>query len=194
MRLFVAVEIDQAVRRSAARVSAALASALDRGGHRRSVAWVAPQNLHLTLQFLGEVDPARGREVVDCLAPPLSTPAFDIALAGLGTFPPRGPVRVVWMGLAAGAAQVAALYSEIGVRLGSIGFPPEPRPFHPHLTLGRVKSECGPRFRDAIDALREADAGRCRVDHATLFESRLSPSGATYSVLATTPLGYHLTS
>jgi 2'-5' RNA ligase len=57
-----------------------------------------------------------------------------------------------------------------------------------------VKTACGPRLRDAIARARAADAGRCRVDHVTLFESRLSQAGATYSVVATSPLGYHHTS
>jgi RNA 2',3'-cyclic 3'-phosphodiesterase len=194
VRIFVAVEIDEVVRRKAAAVSAGLRAALEQSRDRRSVAWIAPANLHLTLQFLGEIDPSRAKEVAGRLAPPFELPAFDVAVAGLGTFPPSGPTRVIWLGVADGAARLASLYREVASRLDGLGFPRDARPFHGHLTLGRVKTACGPRLRDAIARARAADAGRCRVDHVTLFESRLSQAGATYSVVATSPLGYHHTS
>jgi len=193
MRIFVAVEIDEVVRRNAAKVSASLGAALEQSRDRRSVAWVAPRNLHLTLQFLGEVDPSRAKEVADRLAPPFGVPVFDVAVAGLGTFPSSGPPRVIWLSVTDGAAQLSALYREVAVRLDGLGFPRDARPFHGHLTLGRVKTVCGPRLRDALAAVRAADAGRCRVDHVTLFESRLSQAGSAYSVVATSPLGYHHT-
>jgi RNA 2',3'-cyclic 3'-phosphodiesterase len=189
MRVFLAVEIDDEVKRCAARVSARLAAALDTGAERRSVAWVAAGNLHITLQFLGEVEPPLVREVADRLARPLAVPAFDVALAGLGTFPPSGPPRVVWLGVAEGARSLSTLYREIDARLDGLGFRKDSRPFHAHLTLGRVKAACGQRLRDAIAAAKTADAGRSRVDHVALFESRLSPSGSTYTVVAATPLG-----
>jgi 2'-5' RNA ligase len=193
MRTFVAVEIDEAVRRRAANLSARLGAALEQGGDRRSVAWVAPRNLHFTLQFLGEIDPALAKQVADRLAPPFDMPPFDVAIGGLGTFPPSGPPRVVWLGVTDGAARLSTLYREVAVRLTGLGFPRDARPFRAHLTIGRVKTACGHRLRDAIAAERGADAGRCRVDHVTLFESRLSPAGPTYSVVTTSRLGYHHT-
>jgi len=194
MRLFVAVELDEAVRRGAARIASSLASASEQGGGRRSVTWVAQQNLHLTLQFLGEVDSDLARTVAERLAAPLAVPVFDVGVAGVGTFPPSGPPRVIWLGVTDGAAPLAALYREVDHRLEGLGFPREDRPFRGHLTLGRVKAPCGPRFREALAGARTANAGRCRVDHVTLFESRLSPQGSTYSVVATSRLGYHHTS
>ena len=193
MRVFIAVEIDEAVRRRAAQLSRALASALDQGGDRRSVAWVAPQNLHLTVRFLGEVDVAAVEAVKGRLAPPFYIPAFEVGLSGLGTFPSAGPPRVVWLGVSNGAGALSDVSREIDARLAGLGLPTEERGFHAHLTLGRVKSPVGRRLRDAIAAAGAADAGRCLVDHVTLFESRLSPSGATYSVIATSRLGYHHT-
>jgi RNA 2',3'-cyclic 3'-phosphodiesterase len=194
MRVFVAVEIDEAVRGRAAGVSSNLSALLAHSRNRRSVAWVAPANLHVTLQFLGDIDASRAKEVADRLAPPLSTPSFDVAIAGLGTFPASGPPRVVWLGVTEGAAQVSAVYREVALRLDGLGFPRDARPFHPHLTLGRVRTVCDPGLRDAMAAAVAAEAGRCRVDHVTLFESRLSPSGAVYSVVGISRLGYHQTS
>ena len=193
MRTFIAVEIDEAVRRRAAQLSRALASALERGGDRRTVAWVAPQNLHLTLRFLGEIDAAAVEAVKGRLAAPLETPAFDVGLSGLGTFPPAGPPRVVWLAVSGGAKGLSDVSVEVDSRLAGLGLPKEERGFHAHLTLGRVKRPVGSRLSEAIAAAGAADAGRCLVDHVTLFESRLAPSGATYSVIATSRLGYHHT-
>ena len=194
MRLFVAVELDEAVRREAARVSRALAAALERHGTGRGVAWVAPQNLHLTLQFLGEVDPPAARAVVERLSVPVAIPPFDLALAGLGVFPPTGPPRVIWAGVAEGADALVAAHGEVGRRLEGLGFPRENRPFRSHLTLGRVKAPLGPRLGEVLAETALVGETRCRVDHLTLFESRLSPRGATYSVVATAGLGYHQSS
>jgi RNA 2',3'-cyclic 3'-phosphodiesterase len=193
MRAFIAVEIGEAVRRRAAQLSRSLASALERGGDRRAVAWVAPQNLHLTLRFLGEVDAAAVEAARDRLAAPFETPAFEIGLSGLGTFPPAGPPRVIWLAVSSGAKALSDLSREVDARLDGLGLLTEERGFHAHLTLGRVKGRVGTRVPGAIAAAGAADAGRCLVDHVTLFESRLAPSGATYCVIATSRLGYHHT-
>ena len=193
VRAFIAVEIDEAVRRRAAQLSRALASALERSGGRRAVAWVAPQNLHLTLRFLGEVDAAAVEAVKGRLAAPFDTPAFEVGLFGLGTFPPAGPPRVIWLAVSGGAKALSDVSREVDARLDGLGLPQEERGFHAHLTLGRVKGAVGRRLPDAIAAAGATDAGRCLVDHVTLFESRLSPSGATYCVVATSRLEYHHT-
>ena len=194
MRIFVAVEIDEAVRRRVARVSRALAAALEQGRDRPGVAWVAPHNLHLTLQFLGDIDAPALEAVKSRLAPPFAAPPFEVALSGLGTFPSAGPPRVIWLGVGDGAKALSDLYREVGWRLTGLGFPRDARGFHAHLTLGRIKARVAPRLRDGMAAAGAADAGRCLVDRVTLVESRLSPSGATYCVVATSRLGYHHTS
>ncbi len=187
------MEIDEAVRRRAAQLSRALASALERGGGRGSVSWVAPQNLHLTLRFLGELEAAAVEAVKGRLAAPFDTPAFELGLSGLGAFPPAGPPRVIWLAVSGGAKALSGVSREVDARLAGAGLPRDERGFHAHLTLGRVKRPVGPRLPDAIASAGAADAGRCLVDHVTLFESRLSPSGSTYCVIATSRLGYHHT-
>lgn len=191
MRLFLAVELDEAVRRAAADTARRLSLALERHGVRRGISWVAPANLHFTLHFLGEVDDATARVLVERMSAPLATPPFDLALAGLGTFPPSGPPRVIWLGVGEGAPGLAEAHREIGTRLDGLRVAREHRPFSAHLTIGRVKAPPGPRLADAIAATTPAADARCRVGHVTLFESRLSPRGATYSVIATARLGYH---
>lgn len=191
MRLFVAVEIDDAVKRAAAGIAARLSSALE-SPRRRSVSWVTWQNLHLTLHFLGDVSAALATTVSERLASPLPVEPFDVAVGGVGVFPSSGTPRVVWLGVTEGARSLAALHREVAGRLDGLGLPLEDRPYRAHLTLGRVKAPPGPGFKDALAHERAEAAGRCRVDHVTLFESRLSPDGARYSVVATSRLGYHL--
>lgn len=190
MRLFVAAELDDAVRRSAAEIQARLRKACE-ADNRRAISWVAPENLHFTLQFIGEVEPGVSRQVVEQLTPPFDVPPFDVSVAGVGTFPPSGPPRVVWLGVADGGVPLAALAREVNARLDQVGLPRDDRPFRAHLTLGRVKGPTGPRVRDALAASRDAVAGRCRIERVTLFESRLSPRGSTYAVVLGTRLGYH---
>jgi 2'-5' RNA ligase len=100
---------------------------------------------------------------------------------------------VIWLAVSGGVRAMSDVFREVDARLAGLGLPTAQRGLHAHVTLGRVKRPVGPRLLDAIAATGAADAGRSLVDHVTLFESRLSPSGATYSVIATTGLGYHHT-
>lgn len=190
MRLFVAAELDEELRQRAAAIADSLRAASERDG-RRAIAWVAPANLHFTLRFIGEADAATARRIVEQLAAPFDVPPFSLTVAGVGTFPHSGPPRVVWLGVTVGASELSSLALAVNARLDAIELPRENRPFRPHLTLGRVKGPTGPGFREKLAAAREASAGNCTVRRVTLFESRLSPRGSTYSVVATSPLGYH---
>jgi len=183
MRLFIAVDLDDAVRRHAGRLAERLARDLEPGA-RRAISWVSPRNMHLTLRFLGEVEPAAAAEVVGCLSGPLATPAFRVTTGGVGAFPPSGPPRVIWLGFSSGAEELSALQREIEARLGGHGLPREERPFRAHLTLGRVKGVVGVRARDVLAALVPSPVAECAVDHVTLYESHLSPKGPTYTALA----------
>jgi RNA 2',3'-cyclic 3'-phosphodiesterase len=192
MRLFVAAELDDVVRKRAAEIAARLRRA-DEAAGRRSVSWVAPENLHFTLQFIGEADGSTAQRIVEQLAPPFDLPAFEITIVGVGTFPPMGQPRVVWLGVEHDGVQLSGVARAVNQRLDAIGLPREDRPFRAHLTLGRVRGPVGPRFREALAAARDAEVGRCTIDRVTLFESRLSPHGSAYAVVTTSPLGYHRT-
>lgn len=155
------------------------------------VKWVGAEHLHLTLKFLGEV----GRERIPAVAG-----ALDAALAGFAPFPTRlhaagafpSPARprVVWIGVAAGAAELAALAAAVETALSPLGFPPEDRPFAAHLTVGRVKAP--PRDPAAlpalIDAVRDRTWGEFVVPEVHLMRSELFPEGPRYSILHTTSL------
>ena len=102
--------------------------------------WVAPHQLHFTLKFLGGLEPLRlgaaGQALRDAAG---RAAAFELALAGLGVFPPAGAARVFWAGCAGGRSELEALAARVEEAFATEGFPPEPHPFAPHLTLARVK-------------------------------------------------------
>jgi RNA 2',3'-cyclic 3'-phosphodiesterase len=188
MRLFVAVELDDAVRRRAAAIAEAVEASVSDALVLR---WIPAENLHITLWFLGEVPDPRAASVLTALDRPFDIPPFPLALGGIGAFPSSGLPRVVWLGVREGDAGLAALHREIGARLEPLGFAAEPRPFAAHLTLGRVKGArpgTAPRVVRARWRELAADAGECAVAAVTLFRSRLSRRGAVHEALLRVPL------
>jgi RNA 2',3'-cyclic 3'-phosphodiesterase len=182
-RLFIAVDLDEDARSGVADIVTRLAERLrdDRAVGR--ISWVRPAHLHLTLRFLGDVDEAGLPAIQQAIALPLATAGFDMSLEGLGMFPPAGRPRVVWLGVQDGRAELEALFREVEGRLQSAAFPREARPFQAHLTVGRFRNAAK---RPDIEAagVGKVSIGPCRVDHVTLYESRLSSAGPTYSVVA----------
>lgn len=155
------------------------------------VAWVASDNLHLTLKFLGGVEPDRMERVATALATAAAggTP-FDLALRGLGAFPSPTRPRVIWAGVARGGAELAALAGEVEKLLAPVGFAREERPFSAHVTLGRVREpRRDPALATALGAAATREYGGFRVESVALMRSDLSPRGARYSVLGSWTLG-----
>jgi 2'-5' RNA ligase len=180
MRLFLAIEPDAHARAGLSGAIAA-ASAIEFAlGFR----WAPPENVHLTLHFLGEVGPDQARVLKDALSAPIPVPPFAITLDRFGVFPPSGPPRIVWLGVGAGAAEVVRVHTELGHRLMSLGFSIETRPFTPHLTVARAK-DADRRLR----RVRERLAGitvppiEWRVAEAALVQSDLSGPRPIYTVV-----------
>ncbi len=190
MRVFAAVDPDPMVRAAAERAARAVAGRLERGAHER-VRWVAPERLHVTLRFLGEMTEADADAVRAVFRPPLETGAFLARASSLGCFPPSGPPRVLWLGIGEGGDGMTELRSELDRRLASAGRLPEARPLRAHITLGRMK-RWPPRSRRDVDrVLSEVrpETPGWLVDHVTLYESRRTPRGVGYHVLESTALG-----
>jgi 2'-5' RNA ligase len=182
MRLFVAVDLSDEPRQSMAAQQKRIAAVL--ADRQSSLKWVGPEHMHLTLVFLGNVDDAHGPAVVDAIGRDVDAAPFDIVFDRVGAFPPRGAPRVLWAGVTQGAAELVALQREVRQRAAALGIALEERPFHPHLTLGRWR-ESRPQDRERALAAALPDAiARVRVRRATLYESRLSRSGPTYTALA----------
>jgi 2'-5' RNA ligase len=134
--------------------------------------------------FLGEVPDAKAHELVERVGAPIAQPAYELTFSGIGVFPPRGAPRVLWLGAAAGARDTEAVQRELAGRVSALGIPLEDRSFHAHLTLGRWRESRAADREQAIAAASTRSIAKVRVDHATLYHSRLSSSGPTYTALA----------
>lgn len=187
MRLFVAVDLDENLRRAAGRVGRSLRERLERAGSY-GVSWVGPDNLHLTLRFLGELSEDRVRPVEERLAEPFPIAPFEVELAGAGTFPPSGSARVIWLGIVRGADHLLRLHDEVQARLDRFGFESENRPYRAHLTIGRFRAPAPARVREIIAESGSGSIGRCAIRQVTLYRSQLSPKGAVYTALVRAPL------
>jgi len=192
MRLFVAVELDYAVRERAAALAAGVRRVLETEGRRwlpAGATWVTPERMHLTLRFLGEIEPGHAARVRDVMARPFPEHPFDLELAGLGLFPPAGPPRVLWIGVSAGEAELAAIAGEVDLRLEAVDIPREARPFRGHLTLARFRVPAAAEARRVMTGQDTGPVGRSRIAEVVLFESRLSPRGPAYAAQARAPMG-----
>lgn len=193
MRLFVAVDISEAVRASVAGGIDMLRAAMQ-GGSRARVGWVTPERLHLTLEFIGDVPAAVAADVVRRLEPPIALAPFTLRVGGPGLFPSSGRPRVIWFGLDDGVEPMRRLHEEVVVRLDGVPYRPERRSYSPHLTVGRFREPGRVSDRELIAGLDVPDAGSCSVDAVTLYQSRLSPKGSTYTVMLRVPLSVSSTS
>jgi 2'-5' RNA ligase len=188
-RAFVAICLDELTR-------AAVAAEMERWRPLgRAVAWVPPQNLHLTLKFLGEQREERLAEVVLAIEEIAAARApFAVTLHGLGAFPGMEHPRILWVGIADGALAIRALQSEVETALERRQFARENRPWHPHLTIGRVfdarrwRREAGPALRESIARAATKRFGTLEVSRVALMRSDLHPSGARYSELQSVSL------
>ena len=180
MRLFVAVEIAPDVVAAVVGLIDTLQQRAKRLAPNARLTWVTAERIHVTVRFIGHVENDRVDAIRDALASPLAVPPFDLAVAGAGTFPPKGPPRVVWAGLHSGRDGLVAIEKEVSARLARLGLESEDRPYNPHLTLARVREAAGLTSAALLDGIRETPIGVSPVRAITLFESRLSPKGPTY--------------
>ena len=149
------------------------------------VRWVNPDSVHLTLKFFGNIEESRIDTIVESIAVPIrTTPSFSLKVQGTGAFPHVNNPRVVWVGLREGIEVLRHLQKQLEASMEKSGFPAENRPFHPHLTIGRVKSNRGKGALVAkIDKYREEELGQFQAEKVILFRSDLTPFGPIYSSL-----------
>jgi 2'-5' RNA ligase len=188
MRLFVAVDLDEPTRARAARIIGTLGDALRAGHSPAVITWVVPDRLHLTLLFIGEVVDGVASDVAGRLTPPFPLAPFELRFGGVGLFPATGRPRVVWLGIERGGEALAAVQAEVTRRLEGVPFRREARPFAAHLTLARFRDGGTRADRQRLADARVEQAGGCTIDHVTLYQSRLSPRGPTYTALLEVPL------
>jgi RNA 2',3'-cyclic 3'-phosphodiesterase len=187
MRLFIAVDMNRSVEEAARQVIDDLRARAGRLAPRAKITWSNPDRIHVTVRFIGEADESKTQAIRSALAATIEAPPFDLVIEGVGAFPPKGPLRVVWAGLTGGRDGLLEVERAVSQRLGAL-VPAEDRPYSPHLTLARVKEPAGLSRTMLFDGLTTRQFGTVHVDAITLFESRLSPKGATHVPLQSTAL------
>jgi len=189
VRVFLAVDVDDRVRAGIRALIERLREAIDRGDGRHSrIGWVSPDRVHVTLHFIGELAESRVGDLTTAVKRPLDVAPFDLALGGLGLFPPRGRPRVLWAGVERGGDALSRVHQEMGNRLLALGLPVEAGAFSPHVTLARFRQPGSIAVRSAIEGAGASHLEACHVTSVTLYQSRLGAGGATYTPLATGPL------
>ncbi len=185
IRTFVAVEMSSAVRSRAA----SLIERFRVAGAK--VTWVAPQNMHLTLKFLGDVPDVDSPGVCQAVEEAVSGLAsFEIVCRGAGAFPDARRPRTLWIGVDSGVDELVALHDAVDAALAPLGFARERRRFQPHLTIGRVR-ESGPKVAELgrlVEKHADFEAGLGAVDEVTVMASFLEKSGPKYEALVRTEL------
>jgi 2'-5' RNA ligase len=179
MRLFLAIALPDAVRSHLLVARQRLETGLPK------IAYTKPQNLHLTLKFLGEVEPKRVDAITESLSK-ISTQRMELQASGIDCFPARGPVRIVTAALSGTLPPLRALVDNIEQRMKFLGFEREQRAYKPHVTLGRARPVLSAKFRQlASDATVDLWPGPTFAPtEFVLMDSQLSPEGSKYSAVA----------
>jgi 2'-5' RNA ligase len=183
LRTFIAINLDQEIKRSLSQFVSELKA---RSPERRGIKWVRPEGMHLTLKFLGEIN----EEKVPWIERVLKRISekyepFPLRVKGTGYFPPKSKTpRVLWVAVEE-VESLKRLQSDMEEEMETLGFPKERRTFHPHLTLGRVKTSSDIKETlQFFEKHRDKNFGEMEAQKITFFRSVLKPSGAEYSVLS----------
>jgi 2'-5' RNA ligase len=164
-----------------------------KSGSRAPVKWVDPESIHLTLNFLGNIDTTLIDRITSALGEACrDVHPFSLEISGLGVFPNERRVRVVWVGLAGETATLGHLQKRVDDSLAPLGFQAEARPFTPHLTLARVRELATPDERQALGRLVSGVAmesgGRLNVNAVHLMRSQLTREGPIYTRVSSVTL------
>jgi RNA 2',3'-cyclic 3'-phosphodiesterase len=182
IRSFIAVNIGVNAVRAIADEQARLRRATSARG--LDVRWIAPQNLHLTLAFLGQVTEPMVAAIEDGLESIANKLVpFELVAKGLGVFPDARSPRVVWVGLDDARGNLVRLHAAISEVLGRMGFDIDDKPFRSHVTIGRVKEVDGGALETCLAEAGEKTYGAFKVRDLACYRSDLKPTGADYQML-----------
>ena len=169
-RLFVAIDFPQSVRKFL----------VDLDPQIRGIRWTAAEQMHLTLGFFGDVPAdvdAKFRERLGAI----HFGAFFLPIAGVGTFPPKGPPKIVWIGIGRGHPHLFQLHKRVTEAALAVGLEPDLRPFHPHITLARCRDVSQQSMRKFLQTNVDLDAGMVHVESFYLYSSQLTPAGPIHT-------------
>jgi 2'-5' RNA ligase len=177
MRLFIAIELPPEIKQGIAKVQEQLR---ETGANAN---WTRPEGIHLTLKFLGEVEEAKTREIMQTLAGATQgIGKLNLEVAGAGAFPTGKNPRVLWLGVTGDVEKLGLLQGAVEDAMVTLGFEREERTFSPHLTLARIKF---PKPRDnwqqKIESIRDVKLGGFEADRVSLMKSELKREGAVYT-------------
>ena len=182
MRTFIAIELPQEIREFLSLAQAQLkATGAD-------IKWVEPQNIHLTLKFLGEIDKVKSEKIIKIIEEVAKdNNAFEIRISSFGAFPKINFPRVIWTGIDSGDKEARVIAKELEEKIEKIGIPKEVRPFSSHITLGRTRSTLNrEKLAQGLFKLTADFGGKTiefRATKITLFKSTLTPTGPIYEIL-----------
>jgi len=185
IRSFLAIEIPRIILKKIEEVQEDLKLS------QADVRWVNPEKIHLTLKFFGNIDESKIESIVKSIERPIRTTSpFSLKVRGVGAFPHLKNPRVIWVGLVDEKEVSAYFQKQLEEELEKIGFEREERAFHPHLTLGRMKSSKGrSELAGRMERHKEEEFGDFQVERIILFKSDLRPSGPIYTPLREVKLG-----
>ncbi len=179
LRAFIAVDINAVIRKELVRIQSELKKSL-----KGKISWVEPKNIHLTLRFLGQIDNKqlkKIKEIVQETAQKIKK--FNMDLGVIGAFPDVCDPQIIWVGINYGFNQLNEINAKLEDKLETINFAVGEKYFHPHLTIGRIKSIYGknplPEITQNIRPKQVTES----VDKIIIFQSELTPQGAKYSKL-----------
>lgn len=175
-RLFVAIDPPDGIRDQLSALCCGLPDAR----------WTPPEQFHLTLCFIGEVDGSSFLDIREALAK-IAFPAFSLRLHGVGFFPPRGQPRVVWAGVEK-SEPLMALQRKIATRLFNLGYEPENRKFSPHITLARLQQTSAAKVGKYLELHGLLGSPPFGVHQLLLYSSILGRKGASHVVERVYPL------
>ena len=165
-RLFVAIDLPESTKRLL----------VDLDPQIRGVRWIEPEKMHLTLGFFDDVPDdvdLTFREKLSAIV----FGAFFLPIVGIGTFPPKGDLKIIWIGVGRGHPHLFQLHKRVQEAALGAGLEPELRPFHPHVTLARCQRISPQSVGKFLKANVDLDAGMIRADSFHLYSSKLTPAG-----------------
>lgn len=177
IRAFIAIDLPEKVRLFLAEIQETLRS------YGLSIKWIRPQNIHLTLKFLGDTDTARIAKIIAAMTSAAKDcPGVSLAAKNVGVFPDLKRPRVIWAGVNGQLEALEDLQRTLDDQLADLGFPRDRRTFSAHLTLGRVKGKIvSARLKAAIEKSEGFESEPFDADRIVLFKSELRPAGAVYT-------------
>jgi 2'-5' RNA ligase len=185
VRAFLAVDPPEEILREIARAEEKLRRMI-----HGDIRWVRPEAIHLTLKFFGDIPRAEVETISRAVGPvAASFRSFTLEIGRAGVFPDAKRPRVIWLGLGGETARLAACQKELERSLAQAGYAREEKPFRPHLTLGRVRSQGLKGLAEVLEKKESYGAGAFSARSLGLYRSELTPGGAVYTRLAEYPFG-----